>query len=235
MRDITKWLLMVVAFISIGGTGLLMSVQAQTGDPRDPDGAVPVPTVAPGGALFPTATPFFPAPQLATDKTLAVVVIPRLNVRSAPNTDTAQVLTVITRGESFPIVDGLPDESWYLLDLGNGRGWVFGAYVAAVNSDDIDFDALENPTDEQLEALNEQLALLDGTIGVEATLTIRSRPTRASASLGRIPFGGRAAPIGRNEFGTWVQVNYAGTVGWVSIFYIAPPDDFNVFELPVTG
>jgi uncharacterized protein YraI len=132
-------------------------------------------------------------------------------------------------------VDGLPDASWYLLDLGNGRGWVFGEYVAALNTDDLNLDAPDMPTDEQLEALNQQLALFDGTIGVTANLTIRNRPTRASASVGRIPFSGRATPIGRNDFGTWIQVNYAGTVGWISIFYVQPPENFNVFELPVTG
>lgn len=235
MRDIAKWLLMAVVLAGTVGTGLLVSVQAQSSDPRDPGGAVPVPTVAPGLPLLPTATPFFPAPQLATDDTLALVVIPRLNVRSAPNTETAQVLTVITAGEAYPIVDGLPDASWYLLDLGNGRGWVFGEYVAALNTDDLNLDAPDMPTDEQLEALNQQLALFDGTIGVTANLTIRNRPTRASASVGRIPFSGRATPIGRNDFGTWIQVNYAGTVGWISIFYVQPPENFNVFELPVTG
>jgi uncharacterized protein YraI len=231
-----RWLILAMLtglVIGFGGTSLIH--QAQSDDPRDPGGAVPVPTVGPGLPLLPTPTLYIPPPQLATDDTLALVVIPRLNVRSAPDTDTGQILTVITYGESFPLLDGLPDESWYRIDLGNGQGWVFGEYVATVNTSDIDFDALDNPTDDQLSELQQQLDTFDSTIGVKATLTIRRAPTRESAALGRIPFGGRATPLGRNEFGTWVQVNYAGTVGWVSIFYVQPPETFNVFELPVTG
>lgn len=228
-----RWKIIIIGVLTLL-IGVTASVMAQLPSDR-PDGAVPVPSVAPGNPILPTATPFFPAPQLLRSDTFVLVLPPRLNVRSAPDVETGQVLTVINGGDTFPLVDGLPDESWYLIELDGGQGWVSGEYVQLYNGDDIDFAAPLEPSDEQLQNLDEQLARISRTVGVPNNLILRSAPTREAEALETVAASTRVVPIGRNEAATWLQVDYGGVVGWVSIYFVQPPQGFDPFALPVTG
>lgn len=228
-----RWKLIIIGVLALL-IGVTASVMAQLPGDR-PDGAEPVPTIAPGDPILPTATPFFPAPQLIRFDTFVLVLPPRLNVRSAPDIETGRVLTVINSGDTFPLVDGLPDESWYLIQLDDGQGWVSGEYVQLYNAEGIDFDAPLEPSDEQLQNLDEQLDRISRTVGVPNNLILRSAPSREAESLGNIAASTRLTPIGRNEAATWLQVNYNGTVGWVSVYFIQPPQGFDPFALPITA
>jgi uncharacterized protein YgiM (DUF1202 family) len=85
-----------------------------------------MPTMAQTG----TQTPVAPPPQVATEATVASVDVYRLNVRSAPSTN-GIVLTIIEYGETYPILQESDDGEWYLIQIGNGGGWVSAPLVIA--------------------------------------------------------------------------------------------------------
>jgi uncharacterized protein YraI len=78
-------------------------------------------------------------------------------------------------------------------------------------------------------------AEFNSTVGVTGTLRIRSAPTFSSRILAAIPYDKRATPLGRNAIGTWIQVEFEGTVGWVYFLYVAFPPAIDVVSLPITG
>ncbi len=78
-------------------------------------------------------------------------------------------------------------------------------------------------------------AEFNSTIGVIGTLRVRSVPSLNARILTAIPPEGRPTPLGRTARGTWIQVDYEGTVGWVYFLYVAFPPAIDVTALPVTG
>jgi hypothetical protein len=55
---------------------------------------------------------------------------------------------------------------------------------------------------------------------VVRALRMRSAPSGASAVVTTIPFNTVLPVLGRNAGRTYVKVNFNGTVGWISVFYI---------------
>jgi uncharacterized protein YraI len=162
--------------------------------------ATPIPTPA---ALVPTNTG-------ATGTVDAF----RLNVRAAPTTD-GRVVAKIERGETYPIVGRNADRSWWQLDVNGAQGWVFAPFIIDANTGAV-------PVTSQ----SSQVANVPGT-GYFATalnnVNLRSRPTTAGAVLGQFPRGAQAEVTGRNVNGSWVQINYNGTLAWVSSEFISVP------------
>ncbi|MGJ3238692.1 MAG: SH3 domain-containing protein [Anaerolineae bacterium] len=78
-------------------------------------------------------------------------------------------------------------------------------------------------------------AEFNSTIGVTTNLRMRNAPSSNGRILTVIPFDQRATPLGRTANGTWIQVAYGDTVGWVYFLYVAFPPAIDVRALPVTG
>jgi uncharacterized protein YgiM (DUF1202 family) len=57
-----------------------------------------------------------------------------LNVRTAPNPTVGQIIAVITRDETYPIIGRTSISSWWQIRLADGRtGWVSSRYMTAIN------------------------------------------------------------------------------------------------------
>lgn len=57
-----------------------------------------------------------------------------LNVRSTPNPFIFNIVTIIARGQTYPVIGRNAAGTWYQISLGNGvTGWVSGYYFAVTN------------------------------------------------------------------------------------------------------
>ena len=65
-----------------------------------------------------------------------------------------------------------------------------------------------------------------------ANLRVRAQPTTSSPSLQIIPQGTTLSVLGRTGGSTWLQVEYKGVIGWISVLYVGTNDDLSA--LPVT-
>ncbi|MEO1288082.1 MAG: SH3 domain-containing protein [Chloroflexota bacterium] len=112
--------------------------------------------------------------------------------------------------------------------LGQGGGFAPPVVVPTVTIPTVTETGVDLTVTQTVEEFN-------STIGVTNTLRIRFAPNLTSRIIGFIPFDQRATPIGRTANGTWIQVQYEDTVGWVYFLYVAFPPAIDVRELPVTG
>ena len=62
---------------------------------------------------------------------------------------------------------------------------------------------------------------------------LRSGPGRENGSLGVVPYNTTISATGRNKDGSWVQVNYNGTAGWIATFLLSWTGTLDT--LPVGG
>ncbi|MEM6283721.1 MAG: SH3 domain-containing protein, partial [Chloroflexota bacterium] len=149
----------------------------------------------------------------------------RLNVRAAPVTSAA-VVTKIERDETYPIIGRNADDSWWQVDVNGTVGWVFADFLIATNTVGV-------PVTSTSGAPAAPATTTGLTLTASGTVNLRSIPGRSGAVLGLMPFGASAEIVGRNSTGTWVQVNYNGTVAWVSRGFVNLP--VPVEDLPVTN
>ncbi|MCA9888489.1 MAG: SH3 domain-containing protein, partial [Anaerolineae bacterium] len=175
--------------------------------------------------------PVSPPPQFATDATVASIDVYRLNVRSAPSTDST-VLTIVEYGEIYPIVQRSEDGGWYLIQIGNLRGWVSAPLVIAANVGDV--PSLQDLRELAVqEAVDRFLANTFNTVLTTGNLNMRSGPGQNFPIVWRIPAGGRATLVGRDAYGIWWQVNFAGITGWVSSQYLIFSTNTNLALVPI--
>jgi uncharacterized protein YgiM (DUF1202 family) len=73
-----------------------------------------------------TPTPPAPAPAI----TGTVVNAHFLNVRTAPSPIWGGIITVISRGQSYPAIGRNADSSWWQIRVGGSTGWVSGRYFS---------------------------------------------------------------------------------------------------------
>lgn len=166
-------------------------------------------------------------PTYATGETLVVVNTPRLNVRSLPSdTDPDSIIhTIIKRGERYPALAKTEDETWILIRISGDTAWVAANAVLITNPANIPiFGQVTPEQDAAMRELTAQLvAYINSTIWATDNLNIRLLPGTEYQLIGRIPFMDRAYPLYTNYNNTWYQVNYEGTVGWVSALYVRFP------------
>jgi len=177
-------------------------------------------------------TPVSPPPQYATDAVVAVVAVPRANVRAFPDVNLGGVITVVTLGQRFSVLATNEDESWYLIDLGGITGWIFGGIVLVANPEDI---AIRPGDDENLEACASASTIFAPGTGVTgAGVEVRFGPGVSTVIIARLPLGTPVAIQARSYPGTWVFVNYGvNGSGWLNVFNIAFPEGCQLYRLPV--
>ena len=160
----------------------------------------------PGQAIAPAA-----AAPAVSDRYLTSNV--RLRVRSGPGTNFEQIGS-LNSGDSFGIVS--EENGWYGISFNGQTGYVSGDFVS-VSSGQAPANAGESSVS------------IDFTVGY--ALRLRSAPTTEGDTLARIPYTTIVQAVGRTSDNRWLQVRYAGQVGWVAAAYGRLNGNFN--SLPV--
>ncbi|MEL6269428.1 MAG: SH3 domain-containing protein [Chloroflexota bacterium] len=146
-----------------------------------------------------------------------------LVVRDAPFLGAGRI-TTIRRGETYAVIGRDPDARWFFLDLGDVQGWAFGYYLF------IDGNEFNPPV---LSPFN--LGGIDSTdvvVRAISGLKLRAEPNVNSPQIGRVIWGDIMPVTGRSEFGSWYQVVYKDTPGWVFAPFTEPVQG-NIDEVPV--
>jgi uncharacterized protein YraI len=163
-------------------------------------------------------------PPVITGASITVTRAFRLNVRNAPSARTGQILTKISRNETYAIVGRNSNTSWWQINVNGVVGWVNASYVTATNAQNIPVTsggatgATPIPPSNCATAPTPRLII--GRLGrVTPGLpnNIRSLATISSPLLGQIPTGGAFVVLGGPQCADgyyWWQVNYNGLVGW---------------------
>jgi uncharacterized protein YgiM (DUF1202 family) len=215
----------LVLLLAVGLSGAVMTGYAAIGDdaPAQDD-----PTTTPGitDTPAPTATVTqTPLPAIAEGALTGTVIRASvLLVREAPYLG-ADVITRVRRGETYAVVGRDPEASWYRIQTAAGPGWVWGYYLFV---DGNEFNANEtNPFENFGDPSNTAAYVVQST----ATLKLRARPNVASEQIGRVEWGDTLPVIGRARVGSWYQVVYKDTVGWVFSPYTDPVEG-NLADVP---
>jgi len=161
----------------------------------------------------------------------ATVLATTLNVRSFPSTIGSTIITKVNAGAVYPVVGRLADNSWWLIQANGQTGWVFGQLVRVENGGSV---AVVNP-----QPTTTGGSAIGSPTGFNATtltnLRLRSTPRITNNTLTTIPAGTIVPILGRNSNTSWVQVNFNGQVGWVSIGFISIDPPLLIDRVPVTG
>lgn len=180
--------------------------------------ATPLPTSTPP-PLEPSLTPS-PVP-------LEGITTTRLNVRAGPATAQTS-LGLVEAGQTVQIVGRDESGQWYAILFPSGpqgRGWVAAAYIQVADAGDLPVVSLATPTSTPS----------GPTARVSQRLNVRSGPATTYDVLGMLDAGTTVTLTGRNETGTWLQIEFpAGPQGrgWVAAAYLQVDD---VASLPMVN
>lgn len=184
-------------------------------------------TVVSGGGVTPTVpgvtvtlTPFATATKIPQVK--AVVIVDTANVRSGPGM-TYPTIAQILRDQVYKPIGRNGDfgfETWYLLDLGDGRkGWASRSVIYLYNGDPASLPRTKEVIDAP--ALPEAPP---GSVAVQPfevqgvarnNALVRSAPSlRVGEKIGVIPKGSTFRILRLSRNGAWLFVDYSGLQGW---------------------
>ncbi len=162
----------------------------------------------------------------------ATVLATTLNVRSFPSTVGSTVLTKVNAGGVYPVVGRLADNSWWQIQANGQTGWVFGQLVRVENGGSV---AVVNPQPPTTSGSTN----VGSPTGFNATtltnLRLRATPRITNNTLTTIPAGTVVPILGRNSNTSWLQVNFNGQIGWVSIGFVSIDPPLVIDNVPVTG
>jgi len=160
--------------------------------------------------------------------TSATVTAARLNVRDNPNA-TATILVKINIREVYPVVGKNGDSSWYQINVNGVVGWVSARFVTVAGNQNVNVVAAGAPSVAQPTDTGFNVTAL-------TTVNVRSAPaTRNTTVLAKMQRNETARIVGRTSNNAWWQVNYNGTVGWVSSTYARIQGGAVTSQIPVTG
>lgn len=155
----------------------------------------------------PTPLPAIPAGALSGTVIRAQVLL----VRGAPYSG-APVVGRVRRGQTYQVLGRDADARWFLIQLSQGQGWVWGYYLQ-VNGNE--FNA---PVTSPFVTQGNPAAATGVVVQSQSGLRLRAAPSTDSEQIGRIPWGEIMPVIGRT--GLWYQVVFRGTVGWIAAEYV---------------
>jgi uncharacterized protein YgiM (DUF1202 family) len=165
-------------------------------------------------------------PNPVNTGTFATVTAARLNVRDNPNA-TATILVKVNRGEVYPVVGKNGDSSWYQISVNGVVGWVSGRFVT-ISGNQVAVVAQAQTVAQPADTGFNVTAL--------TTVNVRNAPnTRGTTVLAKMQRTNTARVVGRTGNNAWWQVNFNGTVGWVSSTFARIQGGAVVGQIPVTG
>lgn len=162
--------------------------------------------------------------SIAQSGVRVLVVNEHLNIRTFPAIG-APVIDTVDAGYVFDMIDARsPGSDWVRVDYLCSEGWInliptvtlegdlSGLQVADPRS--IPYGGFDSPRSGFTSKTSQVLAAAtDG-------LRVRAGPSTAYPTLANINFNQQFYILGRNRCGSWVQVNFNGTLGWVSASFI---------------
>ena len=169
----------------------------------------------------------------------AVVVSDFANVRIVPAIG-AEVITTVPAGYLFENVNGRSaDNEWLRVDFNGGEGWVHTAILTVVAGSmytlpiadprSIPYGGWEAPRSGITSATSERTAtLLNG-------LHVRAGPSTGYPILAEAFINTVVPLLGRTASNAWVQVNFQGTLGWISSRYLQLSIGTVISDLPIDG
>lgn len=169
----------------------------------------------------------------------AVVVNESANVRVAPALG-ADVIANVSAGYVFEIITGRSaDSQWLRVEFNGDEGWVHVAPLTILAGDigslqvgdprSIPYGGFDAPRSGSSNAnSNNRVQITNG-------LRLRAGPGQAYPTLANL-FARTIVPVfGRTASNAWVQVQFEGTLGWVSTSYVTFLDGLDIHSLPVDG
>jgi len=165
-------------------------------------------TVGPTPTFVPTSLPYIPPGALSGTVLRATTLL----VRQAPYLG-APVVGRVKRGQTYQVVGRDKNAYWFLIQLSNTQGWVWGYYLR-VNGNE--FNA---PITSPFVTEGNPAALTGVVVQSQAGIKLRAAPNTVSTQIGRIPWGEIMPVIGRTRDG-WYQVVFRGTVGWLASDFV---------------
>lgn len=168
-----------------------------------------------------------------------LVVNEFLNIRLRPAIG-ATVIDTVDAGYVFDIVTARSgDDQWVRVDYLCEEGWI-NLTPTIVLEGDISTLPTADPRSVPaggFEAPRAGFTNAVGTISGRATngVRIRSGPSTGYPTIGNILFNQSFTMTGRNRCGSWVQVSFEGTLGWISATFVQQVGSGNLLDLPEGG
>lgn len=170
----------------------------------------------------------------------AVVVNEFANVRIVPAIG-AEVLATVPAGYLFEVVTGRsPDNEWIRVDFNGDEGWVNLAPLRVLSGDlgalpvadprSIPYGGFESPR----AGLTNASSPISGRLAISG-LRVRAGPSTGYPVLADAPRYTVLPLLGRTASNRWIQVNFEGTLGWVTASFIEFGPDFSITSLPIDG
>lgn len=169
----------------------------------------------------------------------AVVVNEFVNIRIAPAIG-AQVIATVQAGYVFEYVTGRSgDSQWLRVEFNGEEGWVNLVPLVVLSGDintlevgdprSIPYGGFDSPRSGSSSATSENV------VRVTNGLRVRAGPGQAYPTLANM-FANTIVPVfGRTASNSWVQINYQGTLGWVSTRYLDFLNGLQIGSLPIGG
>lgn len=161
-----------------------------------------------------------------------------VNVRLFPAIG-AEVLGFVDAGWRAPATGRSPDNEWIRIDFNGEEGWIgfpvinlFGDINALPVADPrtIPYGGFESPRS----GLTSATSPISGRLA-QSGLRVRAGPSRAYPVLANAPRYTVFPLMGRTINNAWLQVNFEGTLGWVTTPYVEIQNGASIISLPVDG
>lgn len=189
----------------------------------------------PTGQTLPTITPPLlpsklnvPQPNVNDPQ---VTMLETATIRQGPGVE-YPVFGVTASGGRAIVIGNSEDGEWWAIQLETKTGWVYKSYTYAQKTDEV--PTLKNP-----DVPNTVNPSVPGTGAPAATalepINVRSGPSNAYTSFGKVSIGARLAVIGRSVDREWLVVNIPTSIspngqGWVAARYVQAE---NIGSVPV--
>ena len=208
------------------------------------------PTAIPTATLIPNPPTRTPLPRLANAGQAVgpvpvanvTVVVDRdgVNVRLYPAIG-AEVIATVNAGYSTNILSRSPDNQWVQVVIAGQLGWIGTPVLAIVSGDlnsapvsdprTIPYGGFENPR----AGLTSVTSQWTGKLQTSG-LRVRGGPGRAYPVLANAPRYTIFSLLGRTADNVWLQVNFEGTLGWVTTQFVELQQGFGTLDaLPIDG
>ncbi|MBK8022953.1 MAG: SH3 domain-containing protein [Chloroflexi bacterium] len=195
---------------------------------------LPTSTPIPTATLIPNPPTRTPPPRPA-NAGQAIGPIPRagitvvvdrdnVNVRITPALG-AEVVAFVNAGTTFDVLARSPDNEWVQVIVGNQLGWV-GTAVLAIIAGDLNAAPVADPRtipyggfDNPRAGITSVTSQITGKLE-NSGLRVRSGPGLGYVVLANAPRYTIFPILGKALGGTWIQVNFEGTLGWVATEFV---------------
>ncbi|MDX1991671.1 MAG: SH3 domain-containing protein [bacterium] len=161
------------------------------------------------------------------------------NIRVLPALG-ADVRGSVPAGYIFEIVNGRSaDGEWFRVDFNGDEGWVNITTLAVISGDPntlpvadprtIPYGGFESPRSGLTSATSDVVGRLI------AFLRVRAGPSTAYPVLANAPRNALVPILGRTASNGWLQINFEGTLGWVSTRYVELQGGGSIALVPIDG